>query len=356
MHIVQHSNAVPVWMDCDPGNDDAFAILLASMHPAFSLQGVSTVHGNVLLEKTTRNALAILELLGFRQDEIKVYKGEALPIRNGNTVDAGRIHGESGLGGVNLPEPRLQVSTNTDYIDAMKAAVEKNPYKICFVLTGALTNFALFLRKYPDMCEKIRFVSIMGGAFHTGNITKYSEFNMRCDPDAAKIVFGEPLLKSKIILSPLNLTHTALANESVRSSIWSPKGSQNSALRRSFHDILMFYFATYEKKFQNHEGPPVHDPLAVFLLLPMIARESPLTAEFAREANVVFLHRYLDIETEGDRIGETSIRNGNMDPLLNEEGGVSIGFSVNVPLFWSFIQDALELADEQVAARSNHAS
>lgn len=351
MHLTsQIPLATPVWLDCDPGNDDAYAILLTACHPSFNLVGISTVHGNVLLAKTTHNALALLDVLNFSQDDIKVYAGESVPLAI-EPLHAEDVHGSSGMGGATLPEhPSVKLSEDMSYLDAMKHAVDSYPNEICIICTGALTNLAMLLDKYPDITSKVKLVSIMGGAINIGNITPYSEFNIRIDPHAAKRVFAEPTLANKVLLVPLNITHTVLALEPIRTAIYNPDGENKSPLRRLFHRIISFYSATYLKKYNNNAGPPVHDPLAAFLTLPMIAQGKPQFAEFVRSCDLHYLQRELEVTTEGEHIGRTSIASANMDPLRVEKGGVYIALHINSEMFWSFMLRALELADEQVNA------
>lgn len=344
MHVLEDKSfRIPVWLDCDPGSDDAFAILLACFSPHIHLVGISTVHGNVLLEKTTKNALDLLSILGFKQGDINVYAGASRPLVV-EPLHAEDVHGANGLGNATLPDhPKLEASTDKDYLVAMKDAILKHQGSICVVCTGALTNFANLIQKYPQVCDKIRRVSIMGGGIECGNITPYLEFNIRCDPHAANLVVTEPHLANKIVLCPLNITHTVLATESVRKSVYDKTSTHNSSLRHMFSQILNSYADVYKKKYSDEVGPPVHDPLAVFLLLALVAAEDD--KEFALSCEFRCLKRKLKVVLSGDRIGETVIEKRNMDPLYKEDGGVCIGFGVNILFFWRNVLQALDLAD-----------
>lgn len=342
--------AVPVWLDCDPGNDDAFAILLAAFHPSFNLVGISTVHGNVAMPKTTRNTLALLEAMHFSQDEIKVYPGESLPLAV-EPLHATAIHGVYGIGGTDLPEiPGLHSSTDKSYLEAIHEAILEYEGEICIVCTGALTNFYRFIESFPEDLPKIRLVSVMGGAFNCGNIAPNVEFNIRTDPHAARLVFETPALANKILLAPLNLTHTALATPAIRSAIYNHNGKNNSSLRLMFAQILIFYNNAYVDKYGHQKGPPIHDPLALFLILPKIAGENPEFTEYADSCDFHYLQRKLHVATEGEDLGRTTFVDPDLDPLRVEKGGVFVGQSVNVPFFWKHILDALELADERANA------
>lgn len=354
MHLAKEPSRVPVWLDCDPGNDDAFAILLAALHPDFHLVGMSTVHGNAPLSSTSHNAVALLDVLGFRQDEIKVYAGSDKPLEK-EPHYALEVHGETGIGGATLPEhPKIVLSTDKGYLEAMRDAIEEYKHDICIVCTGAMTNFAKLIQKYPHTKSQIRIISIMGGAINTGNVTPFTEFNMLCDPKAAALVLEDPELAEKTILCPLNLTHTALANEHIRKAMYDPKSNHNSSIRLMFFQIVTFYFESYTRNNEHLAGPPAHDPLAMFLLLPMLSRNISAQRLFTEECDFHYLRRKLKVIQSGEHEGETVIANGDLDPLKEEEGGVYVGRSIHVPMFWNYMLKALELADKQVSARQIH--
>lgn len=342
---------VPVWLDCDPGNDDAFAILLAAVHPNFRLLGISTVHGNASLDKTTTNALALLELMAFKQDEIKVYAGAARPLVC-EPQHAPEVHGECGLGGAGLPPPTLKASEDKGYLEAMRDAILENKGEIVLVVTGAMTNYHQLVEKYPEVKQHIRYVSIMGGSVHCGNVTQYAEFNMYCDPHAAASVLEDAELSDKTVLSSLNITHTVLATDRVIKALYDANGPNNSRIRKCYYNLINFYYESYIRRFGKIKGPAVHDPLAMFLALTMAARDSDEYRDFHDACDFNFYKRKTKVTIDGERRGETVLTNGDMDPLKKEKGGAYFGQSVNMHLFWHYMLRALELADEQIAARS----
>jgi purine nucleosidase len=179
-------------LDCDPGIDDALAIFLALASPEIQFEAITTVNGNVPVEFTTRNALALLELTD--RADIPVARGCARPLLN-TPVLADEVHGTNGLGGVILPEPHLQ-PLEKHATDVIIETVMAAPGEITLVATGPLTNLAVALQREPRLAQAVREVVIMGGAVRVpGNITPCAEFNIFVDPHAAHVVLhaGWPL-------------------------------------------------------------------------------------------------------------------------------------------------------------------
>lgn len=332
---------IPVWLDCDPGNDDAFAILLLLFHPRFNLLGISTVHGNAPLSATTHNALGLLEVLHCKQDHPKVYPGSEIPLK-GEAVHALNIHGASGIGGVQLPlHPRIKISKDVSYLEAMRSAILKYPHDICIICTGTLTNFAKLIIMYPELKPKIKFLSIMGGALNTGNITPYAEFNIFCDPFASQLVLTDEIISPKTIMAPLNITHKAIATSAVRSKVFKPS-VKSSDITNFFHSIVEFYGNVYAKNYGQKEGPPIHDPVAAFSLLPFIDDDF-------EGYGYKFLRRKLQVVQKGEHIGEILVENNNFDPSVQEEDGVYVGVDLDVDFFWDNMKEALTNAERHIS-------
>src|SRR5205814_475254 len=157
----------PIVIDCDPGHDDAIAILLALASPEVEVRGISTVAGNQTLDKTTRNALKVLELAG--RTDIPVVAGAAAPLER-TLRTAANVHGETGLDGPDLPEPTTR-PVDGDVVDALADWLEPG---VVLVPTGPLTNVARLLEKHPQATNRIVW---MGGAIAEGNVTPAAEFN-----------------------------------------------------------------------------------------------------------------------------------------------------------------------------------
>ena len=258
-------------LDCDPGHDDAIAMLLAWGIPEIDLVGVTTVMGNQTIEKVTRNALSVARVAGITG--VPFARGAHRPLVRQIEV-AESIHGASGLDGPRLPEPTLKLDPRhaVDFIiDTIMAA---DVGDITLVPTGALTNIAMAARKEPRIVERVKQVVLMGGGVNVGNWSATSEFNIVIDPEAAHIVFNElwPLT-----MVGLDLTHEALATPAVVETI----AAIDTAPSRFVGELLEFFGATYRQQ-QGFEHPPVHDPCAVaFVIDPTVMQVTrvPLSVE-----------------------------------------------------------------------------
>ncbi|TBN57014.1 nucleoside hydrolase [Glaciihabitans arcticus] len=199
---------VKILLDCDPGLDDALALLLAHGDPNIDLVAVTTVGGNVGIENTTKNALELREYLGF--EKVPVAAGAGRPLVR-SIKDASQVHGESGIGTVVLPEAVLAASPD-HAVDVIVDTITAFPGAIHLVATGPLTNIALALEKKPSIARLVASFTIMGGSFTRGNATPAAEFNIYADPEAAKIVFDADW---QVVMIGLDLTLQAEAHEGV---------------------------------------------------------------------------------------------------------------------------------------------
>ncbi len=172
-----------ILIDCDPGHDDAVAILYAAKH--LDLVGVTTVHGNSTVEDTTRNALAVLALGGI---DVPVARGCAAAILPGAARRAA-VHGDSGLDGAELPPPRRAAEAR-HAVDMLIAAAEAHKHELVLAVIGPATNVALAIRKEPRFASWLREITLMAGSAGIGNIGPTVEFNVAADPEAAAALFG----------------------------------------------------------------------------------------------------------------------------------------------------------------------
>ncbi|HZQ63762.1 MAG TPA: nucleoside hydrolase [Gaiellaceae bacterium] len=237
-------------LDCDPGHDDAIALLLALASPEVELLGVTTVHGNQTLEKTTTNALKLLEFVG--RTDVPVAAGADRPIRREAFV-AEYVHGESGLDGPALPDPTTTPVDRhaVDFLaDTLLAAGEP----VTLVPTGPLTNIGLFLARHPEAAARIDRVVLMGGAIGEGNVTPAAEFNIWCDPEAADRVFSSGL---DVTMIGLDVTHKALVGPAHAEQL---RGS--GRVGAMVAELLDFY-GRFHRETYGWEGSPIHDAVAL---------------------------------------------------------------------------------------------
>ena len=258
-------------LDCDPGHDDAVALLLAHGSPEIELLAVTTVVGNQTLEKVTRNALAIARVANITG--VPFAAGCDRPLVR--TIEtAPDIHGDSGMDGPELPEPTLELDPRHAVDLIIDTVMSHEPGTVTIVPTAGLTNIALAVRKEPRIAERVKEVVLMGGGYHVGNWSAVAEFNIKIDPEAAHIVFNE---KWPLTMVGLDLTHQALATDEVAARI-AAVGTQPA----KFVGELLEFFGHAYKDAQGFDFPPVHDPCAVAYVIDpsvMTTRRVPLDVE-----------------------------------------------------------------------------
>ena len=233
----------PVLLDCDPGHDDAIALLLALGSPELELLGVTTVAGNQTIEKTTANAIRVLELA---EADVPVAAGADRPLVREPFV-AAYVHGETGLDGPDLPPPRAE-PVGQHAVDFLAEQIAG----VTLIATGPLTNIALLLARHPGARPE-RLV-LMGGAIAEGNVTPAAEFNIWADPEAAARVFASGL---DITMVGLDVTHKALLSDAHAARL-----RENGRVGGVVADLLDFY-AVFHKQVYDFDGSPIHDAVAV---------------------------------------------------------------------------------------------
>ncbi len=264
---------IPIIMDCDPGHDDAIAMIMALASEKLEVKAVTTVSGNQTSEKTLHNALKILSFVGFR--DIPVAAGASRPLVRDLEI-APQVHGDSGLDGPELPEPDFSASEKSA-VELMQEIIMSSPEKITLVPTGPLTNIASLLITAPEVKENIERISLMGGAAVGGNWTPAAEFNIMVDPEAADIVFRSGI---PITMCGLDVTHKAQIFDDEIEEIRQMGGRVPVMVAELFD-----FFARFHKTL-GFEGSPLHDPCAVAWLID--------PGMFSSE------HLHVDIETCGE--------------------------------------------------------
>jgi inosine-uridine nucleoside N-ribohydrolase len=237
-------------LDCDPGHDDAIALLLALSSPEVELLGVTTVSGNQTLEKTTANAIRVLDHVG--RDDVPVAAGAPRPLvreRHG----AAHVHGETGLDGPILAPPTREPEPE-HAVEWIAKILATAPEPVTLVPTGPLTNVALFLIRYPELTPKVERIVLMGGSIGLGNVTPAAEFNIWADPEAAWRVLSSGL---EVVMVGLDVTHKALMRRVHvdRLAAAGPAGKLVSDLYR--------FYAEFHRRRYGWDGAPVHDAVAL---------------------------------------------------------------------------------------------
>jgi purine nucleosidase len=239
-------------IDCDPGHDDAIALMLAHGSPEIDLLAVTTVAGNQTLAKVTHNARVVATVAGMR--DVPIAAGSDRPmVREPRTAPS--IHGETGLDGPVLPDPQVPLDPRPAVDLIIETVLAHDQGAVTLVPLGPLTNIAYALRRHPPLADLVAGVVLMGGGYSKGNVTAAAEFNVYCDPEAAHIVFsgGWPVTQVGI-----DLTHQALATPDVIDRIT----ALDTEPGRFVRDILLEYGRNYRAA-QGFSAPPVHDPCAV---------------------------------------------------------------------------------------------
>lgn len=264
---------IPIILDTDPGIDDAAAIVLALKHPEIDVKLITTVLGNVDVNKTTNNALRLVEFLG---SDVPVAKGASTPLIR-EFEDASYAHGETGMDGYDFPEiTREPLAFHA--VEAMKQVLEQTDEVITIVAVGALTNLALLIKMYPECLKNIKEIVIMGGSISGGNTQSASEFNIYADPHAAKIVFDAGL---PLTMIGLDATSTTLLQKEVVMKI-----KDTNTVGRMFYSLFEYY-----RGGSIETGLRMHDACVIYHLL---YKEKTIAKDY-----------YIDIALDGPAMGAT---------------------------------------------------
>jgi len=238
-------------LDCDPGHDDAIAIMMAARMT--EVLGITTVSGNAPLDLTTDNALLLTELVGL---DVEVHAGAEKPLLL-PPRHAEEAHGKTGLDGPSRPD----VVRSATSLDAVRFIIEtiRSNENVWLVAIGPLTNIALAVQQAPDIVKRVAGISIMGGSAGPGNVTPTAEFNVWADPHAAAIVFNAGF--EKFMMAGLNVTHQFGIDEQTISDL----RDLGNPVAVFAADLFEFYLDSYQKR-THGQRVPLHDPCAVLAI------------------------------------------------------------------------------------------
>ena len=306
-------------LDCDPGHDDAVAIMLAAINPKIELLGITVVAGNQKLEKTVNNALKVCNHLNL---DVPVYSGMSRPMIREQLI-ADDIHGETGLDGPKFEELKIKAE-DKHAVNFIIDTLMNSDEKITLVPTGPLTNIGMAIRFEPRIIEKINRIVLMGGSYQLGNMTPAAEFNILADPDAAHIVFSSGV---KVVMMGLDLTRQASATKEVVEKI----KSLNNKASKLFVDLMEF-FAASQKNVFGWSAPPVHDPTTIaYIIDPECIEVKPM---------------FCEIELWSERsYGRTLC---DYFGILKKEPNVDVAVKLDFERFWNLIYENLKLYDNHI--------
>ena len=304
--------------DCDPGHDDAVALMLAAGSPELELLGVTIVAGNQTLDNTGRNACHVLQWLG--REEIPVYTGCERPMVR-DRVTAGDIHGETGLDGPVFPPLRKRPEPE-HAVRFLVRTLMSSQGDVTVVTSGPMTNLAMALRMEPAAAEKIRRIVLMGGSYTNGNVTPAAEFNILADPEAAHVCFtaGRPVTMIGLDVTRKVLCYPEIVERMARA---------DTCASRLFVD-LMGHFCRTQKEVFGWEGGPLHDPVTIASLLdPALVVTKPMNVR-------------IDL-SHGESYGRT---NCDAFGYLGLPATADVAVDVDVPRFWDIIETGLRRYSE----------
>ncbi|OJF77245.1 MAG: hypothetical protein BKP49_03700 [Treponema sp. CETP13] len=300
-------------LDCDTGQDDAIAILMAHGAKNLAVEGIVAVAGNTTLENALENTLKLTEDIDFN---VPVYTGSRGPLIRKQIV-ASAIHGESGYDGPVFTKKRIKKSCGNG-IDFIINTIMQNPGEINLVATGPLTDIAIAIKKEPKIITSVKRLIIMGGSLSKGNVTPSAEFNIYADPEAAKIVFNCGI---EIYMMGLDVTKQTIVSKDFMQKCIVKQKEKPSRSRQVFIDGMNFYIASCMKAIR--EAPSMHDPCCIaFLINPSL---------FSFEKHLI------DVETKGElTYGET------VDLGINENSNIHVGIKVDTKQFFELLFQSLQ--------------
>ncbi|WP_286033245.1 nucleoside hydrolase [Brachyspira pilosicoli] len=302
-------------LDCDPGHDDAVAILMAGIHPSIQLLGITTVAGNQTLNKTTINALNVCQYLNI---DVPVCSGMSLPmVRKVQTI-ANDIHGESGLDGPVFDKLTKELDKR-HAVNFIIETLKNSNEKITLVVTGPMTNVAMAFRMEPSIVEKVKRVIFMGGSYQLGNVTPAAEFNIFADAEAAYVVFNS---RVPLVMMGLDLTRQALCYPSIVERM----GKVGGKASKLFVDLMGFFCKTQKQVF-GWEGGPLHDPTCIAYIID--------------ESCIETKDMYSEVEIRSEKCyGRTLC---DYFGVTKNKPNSKVSIKLDVDKFWNIVEECIKL-------------
>ena len=308
------AGGIPIILDCDPGHDDAMALLLAVGSPSVDLRAVTTTFGNCAVEDATRNALRVLTLAGAA--DVPVAQGAAASL-TGHSELGNYVHGVSGLDGPELPEPAVP-AVELPAVELMLRTLTGSSEPVTVVATGPITNVARLLQRDDLDRATIREIVFMGGSTDRGNHTPTAEFNTYADPEALAVVLESGL---PVRMVGLNLTHQALAGPEVVARM----KATDSSVSRVAAEWMGFFGSSY-RSIWEFDAPPVHDPCTVAALI---------------DPDVIRWRRcFVAVETEGRWTRGTTVV--DLHDRYGREPNADVAMELDVAAYWNLVLAAID--------------
>ena len=304
-------------LDCDPGHDDAVAIILAAKNQKINLLGITIVAGNQTLEKTAVNALKVCQHLNI---DCEVYKGAAEPLVREKQEIADNIHGETGLDGPVFEELSRKINEK-NAVQYIVDTVLTSTSKVTLVATGPLTNIALALKYEPKIKENIDEIVVMGGSYQLGNMTPAAEFNIWADPESAQIVFNAGV---PVVMVGLDVTRKVL----VTSPVLERMSKVDTRASQLFVDLMEFFNKTQKEVF-GWEGGPLHDPLTVAYLIDPSVIET----------------RLMNVQVDTWSMQSYGRTNCDIFGMSNLPENVNVAMEVDIEKYWDILESVMREYD-----------
>lgn len=303
-------------LDCDPGHDDAIAILLAGQSNYFNLLGITTVSGNQTIEKTTKNAI---NLVNFLNINVPIAMGASEPLVTEKQI-CSQIHGESGLDGYDFPKYEQKV-VNKNAAELIVELTSNNEH-VTIIATGPITNVATAIKYKPEIKNHIDEIIFMGGSIDNGNVSPAAEFNVLCDPEATHIILNSGL---PVKMVGLNVTRKVLCSKEVIERM----SKINNKTSDLFVKLMNVFNDNQAKVFNSFVGGPLHDPVTIASLID----------------DKLIKWQYMNVTIDlshGPSYGRT---NCDVPNYLKLKPNCYVAMDIDVNKFWDIIEEGIKYFD-----------